>query len=261
MDLEHVVFRVDEAVATIAFDRPGAANAIDLAVARDLMYASIRCDEDPDIRAVIVTGEGRFFSAGGDLASFSGAADVGSLLEELTTYLHAAISRLSRMNAPVIAAVNGVAAGAGLAVVAACDIAIAAESASFVSAYTAAALSPDGSSTYFLPRLVGMRRAMELMLTNRRLRAVEAVEWGLVNRVVADDDLETEARDLAATLAAGAPLAQGAVKEMLHSSFASSLETQMELESRTIARLAQTHDGSEGIAAFLEKRPPVFTGR
>ena len=261
MDLEHVVFRVDESVATIAFDRPGAANAIDLAVARDLMHASIRCDEDPDIRAVIVTGVGRFFSAGGDLASFSGAADVGSLLEELTTYLHAAISRLSRMNAPVIAAVNGVAAGAGLAVVAACDVAIAAESASFVSAYTAAALSPDGSSTYFLPRLVGMRRAMELMLTNRRLRAVEAVEWGLVNRVVRDDDLEAEAHDLARTLAAGAPLAQGAVKEMLHSSFASSLEAQMELESRTIARLAETRDGSEGIAAFLEKRPAVFTGR
>ena len=257
-----VLFDVVDGVGAVTFNRPDEANAMDLDVMRELMHIAIECDEDPTIRCVVITGNGRFFSAGGDMAEFERAGDdAGALIKEMTTYYHAAISRFSRMDAPAVAAVNGMAAGAGFSLVAACDMAIAAESARFTSAYTAASLSPDGSSTYFVPRLVGMRRAMELILTNRRLSAAEALEWGLINRVVPDETLMEEAMDLARQLAHGASLAFGRVKSLLHDSFANTLETQMELEARSIAGLTHTHDGREGVRAFKEKRPPEFQGR
>ncbi len=258
---DRISFDVTDAVATVTFDRPDDANAMDLPLMIELMHAAIRCDEDPAIRAVVVTGKGRFFSAGGDLAGFAEAGEgAGMLLKEMTTYFHAAISRFSRMDPPIIAAVNGTAAGAGMSFVAACDLAVAAESAMFTSAYTAASLTPDGSSTYFVPRLVGMRRAMELMLTNRRLSAAEALDWGLVNQVVPDGELMDTAYGIAARLAQGGTLAYGAVKRLLHETFAGSLETQMELEARSIAAMSHTRDGREGVAAFLEKRRPEFRG-
>ena len=175
-------------------------------------------------------------------------------------YFHAAVSRFSRMDAPLIAAVNGMAAGAGFSLAAACDLSVAAESARFASQYTAASLSPDGSSTYFVPRLVGTRRAMELMLTNRRLSAAEALEWGLINAVVPDDELKAHVGELAQTLARGATLAFGSVKRLLHDSLSATLETQMETEAREIASLTKSRDGREGVRAFLEKRAPEFIG-
>lgn len=262
MTEEKVLFDVVDGVGAVTFNRPDQANAMDLEVMQRLMHISIECDEDPAIRAVIITGTGPFFSAGGDLASFQEAGDgAGALILEMTTHYHAAISRFSRMNAPVVAAVNGMAAGAGFSLVSACDLAIAAESSRYTSAYTAAALTPDGSSTYFVPRLVGTRRAMELMLTNRRLSAAEALEWGLVNKVVPDADLMGESMELARQLAHGPSVAYGQVKALLHNSFSGTLETQMELESRAIAAMTHTHDGVEGVAAFSEKRPPVYEGR
>lgn len=256
---DKLLFEMRGAVALLTFNRPDKANAMDLEFMQDLMRAAIRCDEDRAVRAVVVTGNGRFFSAGGDLSAFAEAEDVGQLLKEMTTYFHAAISRFARMNPPLIAAVNGPAAGAGFSFAAASDLVIAAESAKFVSAYTAANNSPDGSSTFFVPRLVGMRRAMELMLTNRTLSAAEALEWGLINRVVADDELMDAALELAEELAAGATLSFGAVKRLLQESFSDTLETQMEREARSIAELAQTNDGVEGRTAFFEKRKPNFT--
>jgi 2-(1,2-epoxy-1,2-dihydrophenyl)acetyl-CoA isomerase len=262
VDYDRIIFDLTEGVATITFNRPDSAHSMDLAFMQQLMHVAIRCDEDPGVRAVVITGSGRFFSAGGDLASFAEAGEsAGALLKEMTTYFHAAISRFSRMDAPIVAAVNGVAAGAGFSLASACDIAIAAESAMFTSAYTAASLTPDGSSTYFVPRLVGMRRAMELMLTNRRLSAAEALEWGLITRVVPDDELFESATAAARDLAKGATLAYGAVKRMLHDSFSGTLETQMELEARMIASMSHTADGREGITAFFEKRKPNFVGR
>jgi 2-(1,2-epoxy-1,2-dihydrophenyl)acetyl-CoA isomerase len=259
VDFETILFEVDSGVATVTFNRPDHAHAMDLSVMRDLMHAAIRCDEDAGIRAVVVTGTGKFFSAGGDLAAFGDAGEsAGALLKEMTTYFHATISRFSRMNAPIIAAVNGTAAGAGFSLVASCDLAIAAESAMFTSAYTAASLTPDGSSTYFVPRLIGMRRAMELMLTNRRLTAAEALDWGLINQVVPDDALMDTVVAAADRLAVGGTLAFGAVKRMLHESFSATLETQMEMEARSIAAMSHTHDGREGIEAFLNRRKPHF---
>lgn len=259
---EKVLFDVEGGVGVITFNRPEQANAMDLDVMRRLMELAVECDENSEIRAVVVTGNGSFFSAGGDIAGFEAAADrAGALIKEMTAYFHAAVSRFSRMDAPIIAAVNGMAAGAGFSFVAACDMAIAADTARFVSAYTAASLSPDGSSTYFVPRLIGMRRTMELMLTNRRLSADEALAWGLINEVVPDGDLAARSKELAGQLAGGATLAFGKVKELLHSSLAGTLETQMELEARAIAGLTHTQDGREGIAAFIAKRRPKFEGR
>ena len=260
MTFESILFDVADDVATITFNRPDQGNSMDLTVMRDLMHASIRCDEDPAIRAAIVTGSGRFFSAGGDLDSFGSTDDPASLIKEMTVYFHAAVSRFSRMDAPLIAAINGMAAGAGFSLAAACDLSVAAESARFVSQYTAASLSPDGSSTYFVPRLVGTRRAMELMVTNRRLSAAEALEWGLINAVVPDDELNAHVGELAQTLARGATLAFGSVKRLLHDSLSATLETQMEMEAREIASLTKSRDGREGVRAFLEKRTPEFTG-
>ncbi|MFQ5755390.1 MAG: enoyl-CoA hydratase/isomerase family protein [Acidiferrobacterales bacterium] len=262
MTYEQIIFDVQDRVASITLNRPNAANSINLELARELMDAAIRCDADPGIRTVLLMGAGdKMFSAGGDLKSFAAyGTEIAFTLKEITTYLHSAISHFARMDAPLIVAVNGVAAGAGMSLAVAGDMVLAAESAKFTMAYTAAALSPDGSATYFVPRLIGLRRAQELMLTNRALSAREAMEWGLVTNVIADAKLLSEAEVLARSLADGPTLALGAVKQLLNESFSGSLETQMELEARTIARMAKTRDSREGISAFVGKRPPRFTG-
>lgn len=262
MSYDNLLFDVRDGVARITLDRPDAYNAIDLALCNELMSAAIRCDEDPEIRAAILTGSGSVFSVGGDLPSFVKAGDgFASLTKQMTVGLHAAVSRFARMDAPLIAAVNGVAAGGGLGLVCCADIAIAAESARFSSSYTKNALSPDTSTTYFLPRLVGWRRAQDLILTNRVLSAAEAHEWCLVTRVVPDAELAEAAGTLASELAKGATRAYGSAKELLLGSASETLETQMELEARGIAAMARTEDVREGVAAFLDKRPPVYRGR
>lgn len=251
----------DGGVARLTLHRPDAANAIDLALGRALMEETLRLDEDPSVRAVLLTGAGRMFCAGGDLRAFADAGDrVPALLKELTTYLHAALSRLARMRAPVIAAVQGPAAGAGMSLACAADLVLAGDRATFTMAYTRAGLTPDGSSTWVLPRVVGVRRTLELMLTNRTLSAAEAAEWGLVSRVVPSDDLPGEAERLARSLAEGPTEAFGATKKLLLLSASQAFEAQMELEARAIADAARTADGREGIAAFLAKRAPAFRG-
>ena len=262
MAYQNLTLERHDGVATLTLNRPTAANSIDLPLARELMEAAIVCDDDPETRAVIITGAGAMFCAGGDLRSFGEAGmGISSRLKELTAHLHAAISHLVRMDAPVIAAVNGMAAGAGFSLAVAADLTIASDTAGFVMAYTHAGLVPDGSSTYFLPRRIGDRRARELMLTNRRLSAVEALAWGVVNQVVSADELMPAATKLARTLAQGPTRTFGATKALLNGSFDNGLETQMELEARAIAAMSITPDGQEGIHAFLEKRKPKFSGR
>jgi 2-(1,2-epoxy-1,2-dihydrophenyl)acetyl-CoA isomerase len=261
MDYTAIRYEVKDQVARITLNRPEAGNAIDLAMGRELMHAAIRASEDRGVRAVLVTGAGRMFCAGGDLKGFAAQADeLGAHVKELAGMLHLAISRLVRMDPPLLVAVNGAAGGGGLSFVLAADLVLAAESAKFTMAYTRAGLSPDGGSTYFLPRIIGVRRALELALTNCVLSAREAYEWGLVTRVVADGALASEAETLAQELARGATQAFGAAKRLLHHSFAESLETQMELEAQAIAAQARGRDASEGIAAFIAKRTPRFDG-
>lgn len=262
MSYETITFDVTDNIATITLDRPGRLNALDSVMAKELLQIAIQCDENPDIRAAILTGAGdKAFCSGGDLISFNEKGDeMPAHLKEVTVYFHGAITRFSRMDAPLIGAINGVAAGAGLSMAAFSDLAIAREGARFVSAYTAAGLTPDGSSTYFLPRLIGTRRYMELALMNRSLSAEEAKEWGIVNEVVQSDQLMSTAREWAKKLALGPTLAFGRVKGMIHNTFHDSLEGQMELETRMIAASAHTVDGSKGINSFVNKKVPKFLG-
>jgi 2-(1,2-epoxy-1,2-dihydrophenyl)acetyl-CoA isomerase len=261
MAYETLIFDVADKIATITLNRPDAANAMNPLMARELSDAAIRCDDAADIRAVVIRATGKMFCAGGDLGHFADAGDgVSALMKEMAGDLHMGISRLTRMNAPVIAAVNGTAAGAGFSLAVAADMVIAVDTAKFVMAYTNAGLSPDGSSSYFLPRRIGDRRARELMLTNRVLSAGEALEWGVINQVVSEDALEEEVSKLASKFAAGPTLAFGQVKSLLNASFDNGLETQMELETRGISDMSKTDDGKEGIQAFLAKRKPEFKG-
>ncbi len=261
MDYKTLLFDVRDHVAHITLNRPDAANSINEEMGKDLMQASLRCDEDPDIRAVLISGAGKIFSGGGDLKTFSAKGDqLPYFVKEITTYLHAAMSRFTRMDAPVVAAVHGAVAGAGLSIAIACDMVIAAETTRFMVAYTRAGLVPDGSSTYFLPRIVGLKRALELTLTNRMLSAQEALQWGLITRVVPDNELLAQAMALAVQLASGPTRAYGLSKRLLHSGWTETLETQMENESQAIANSARTRDAREGITAFLEKRSPQYKG-
>ncbi|HKJ52132.1 MAG TPA: enoyl-CoA hydratase-related protein [Gammaproteobacteria bacterium] len=258
-DFEHLEFEKQGATARIMLNRPAAANGMNAGLNRELKQAAQACDRDPEIKVVVLGGHGRFFSAGGDIREMlAHGDDIGPALKALADDLHAAISIFARMQAVLIVAVNGVAAGGGFSLALVGDLVLAAESASFTMAYTKAGLCPDGSSTWMLPRLVGLRRAQELMLTNRRLSAAEAAEIGLVTRVVPDAELQDEVDRLAADLAAGPRLSHAYVKKLLLAGAANDLESQMELEAELLSTCAASRDGREGIRAFVDKRAPEF---
>jgi 2-(1,2-epoxy-1,2-dihydrophenyl)acetyl-CoA isomerase len=257
---EAVALEVNAGIARLTLNRPQSGNAINRELCSDLRAHAESLLELGDIRAVVLTGNGPRFCVGGDLAYFEELDDLEAALLALARDFHAAIDALRRLDAPVIAGVRGSAAGGGLSLVCACDLAIAAESARFTMAYTAAGLSPDGGATWFLPRIVGWRIATELMLTNRILSAVEAAQLGIVNSVVADGALEDELDSLSTRIASGATGAYGTVKRLLRSSAVSTLEDQLEAEARAIAANAASVDGREGVGAFLEKRRPSFGG-
>ncbi|MEP6343790.1 MAG: enoyl-CoA hydratase-related protein [Maricaulaceae bacterium] len=252
-------FKIVDRVAVISLNRPEAANGINKLLASELTYVAKQCDNDSAVKAILLTGKGRFFSAGGDIKEMASyGADLGAKIKDLADDLHTAISTFSRMRAPVVVAVNGMAAGAGFSLSITGDIVLASDKASFMMAYTKSGLSPDGSASYFLPRLVGLRRAQDLMLTNKKLSAQQALEWGLITEVVEDDKLMERAMEVAKTLADGSVNANSAVKKLLLQSFNNSLETQMEIEGRAISKCARSNDGREGIAAFIAKRKPIF---
>ena len=258
-EYELLEFQVDCGIATITLNRPDAANAFNLTLATELNHAANRCRQDPGVRVVVLGANGKLFSAGGDLSVMAEAGDqVDAALVQLTDQLHSAFSILMRMRAPLIVAVNGAAAGIGLSLALIGDITIASEKSSFTLAYTAAGLSPDGAATYLLPKIIGIKRAREMMITNRRLTAAEAMEWGMVNQVVAPDALPDETLALAESIAQGPTNAFGSVKSLLLSGFHESLESQMRLEVEEIIQNAMGKDGREGIDAFLHKRQPRF---
>jgi 2-(1,2-epoxy-1,2-dihydrophenyl)acetyl-CoA isomerase len=244
-------------IARITLNRPDAANGMNNTMTRELADAARRCDTAAT-KVVILTGSGRFFCAGGDLKSFATEPSRGLHIKGVADDLHRAISTFARMDAVLITAVNGTAAGAGFSIAVTGDLVIAAESASFTMAYTRVGLSPDGSSSYFLPRLIGITKTKELMLTNRTLSAQEASQWGLVTEVVPDDELASRADQLAAQMAATASGSNGGIKALMMATFKNGLEEQMELEGRTIAERAESADGKEGVDAFLAKRKAEF---
>ena len=247
-------------VARITLNRPEAGNALDLELATALREAAEGL-RGSDVGAVILTGAGGAFCVGGDLNHMREADAVGDAVLRLATQFHAVLGAFGALDAPVISAVRGAAAGGGMSLAIAADIVLAAESARFTMAYTAIGFSPDGGSSWTLPRLVGARRAAELMLLNEPLPAAAARGLGLVTRVVPDDALEAEAAALARRLADGPTGAYGAVKRLLRESATRGFAEQMDEEARTIAALAAAPDGREGVAAFLEKRTLAFGGR
>lgn len=258
MSYEHLSLDINDNIAHITIKRI----AMHLPFMKELLDIALTCDENRDIRVIVISSDQKLFCAGGDLAYFAeSGGNIGSALKELTVYLHSAISIFNRMDKPTIAAVHSMAAGAGMSFAAQCDFVIAGEKAGFMGSYTAAGLSPDGSSSYFLPRLIGDRRAKEMLITNRKVSAQEALDWGLVNQVVeAGKELET-AMALAKQLTQGATAAFGSVKQLIAASSTESLESQMALEAELIAANAEGIDGQEGINAFLEKRQANFQGK
>ena len=262
MQYTTLLFDIRDGVAQITLNRPEASNSMNLDMTNELMHAAMHCSRDPMVRAVMISGSGKTFCPGGDIKAFAAQGEnLPHYLKEMTTYLHAAVSLLARTDAPVVMAVKGAAAGAGMSLTCGGDIVIAAESARFVMAYSRVGLPPDGGSSYFLPRIVGLKRALELALTNRELSAQEALDLGIVTQVVADTEVLSRAGAVAAQLAAGPTKALGATKRLMHSGWSETLETQMEQESWGIADMACTLDAQEGIAAFLGKRSPEFNGQ
>jgi len=261
MKFNTMTYEVTDGVAVVTFNRPDNANALNLEMGTEFFEAAIQAENDPTVRAVLITATGKMFCAGGDLGEFYGMGEeMPAHLCKTATGLHNAISRFSSMDAPVVIAINGTAAGAGFSLSLAGDYAFAAEGAKFTMAYTAAGLVPDGSSTYFLAKHVGLRRAKELALTNRVLTAQEAMDWGMINKVVPSDALMEEAMGLAKKFAQGPTKSFGVTKRMLQRGITETLETQMELETRSISAASSRSDGKEGVGAFVNKRKPDFKG-
>lgn len=256
-----LLLQVEGSVARLTLNRPESGNAIDLPLARALAEAALRCETDAAIRCVVLSGAGRLFCAGGDLDLFLGAGDgIPRLLRELAGTLHIAVSRLARMHKPLLVLVNGPAAGAGLSLALCGDVVLAARSAHFTAAYGAIGLTPDGGMSWWLPRLVGLRKAQEIILTNRRIAAAEAEAIGLVTRLVDDEALAAEGAETAARLAAAPIRALGVARSLLLASFSNSLETHLEQEAGAISAAGADPESREGISAFRAKRKPNFEG-
>ena len=252
-----------DGVARLTFNRPEASNGMDVPLLRALYDAIMRCHGEPRVRVVILSGNGPNFCAGGDVKTFASKGEqLPDYLREATSWLQISASGLMRLGPPVIAPVHGFAAGGGgFGLVCAADLVIAAESAKFLPGATRVGMAPDAGTTVTLPRLVGLRRAMEILLTNPTLTAADARDLGIVTRVVPGGDLTAEADALARELAAGAPLALAETKRLLWEGVGRSVESCLPDEARTVSALSGTADSREGLDAVIHRRPPRFQGR
>ncbi|MBI3373697.1 MAG: enoyl-CoA hydratase/isomerase family protein [Betaproteobacteria bacterium] len=252
-----------QGVAHIRLNRAESSNGMNVELLRALHDTVMRCHSEPRVRVVILSGEGKNFCGGGDVRDFASKGEgLPYYLRQATAYLQIAASALMRLNAPVIASVHGVAAGGGgLGLVCASDVVVATASAKFLAGATRVGMAPDAGVSVSLARIVGLRRAMEILLTNRVVGAQEALTLGLVNRVVPDDELASASLAFAQELAAGAPLALAATKRMLWNGVGLSVEAALPEEARTVSELSGSADAREGLAAVIERRPAKFTGR
>jgi 2-(1,2-epoxy-1,2-dihydrophenyl)acetyl-CoA isomerase len=246
-----------DGVATITLNRPDKLNSFTAALHRELAAALDQAARDEAVRALLLTGAGRAFCAGQDLSELD-MPTVGDTIERLYNRL---VRRLRDLPKPIVAAVNGVAAGAGANLALACDIVLAARSASFIQAFSKIGLVPDTGGTYFLPRLVGSARALALAMTGEPVSGEQAAAWGMIWRAVDDAQLMDEARALARRLATQATKGLGLTKQALNRSLANDLDAQLAVERDLQIAASRTEDCREGIAAFLAKRPPAFSGR
>lgn len=261
-EYETLVVEEKDGVAWIRMNRPDDLNALNMTMARELCRVTTRCTTEKSIRAVVLTGSGKGFSAGGDVKGMhrtlqeEGRADL--FLRELALHLHSFVSEIVRMPKPVVAAVNGIAAGAGFSMSLACDLCLAVEGARFVLAYTNIGLTPDGGSTYFLSRILGIRKAMEIVYLNEPLSAREALGLGIVNKVFPEEDFEQGVLSVAQQLARGPMETYGRAKKIVRLGLSETLESQMENERQGIADRSLAPEFREGVAAFVEKRKPDF---
>ena len=260
MELETVLLEQVEGIAFIRMNRPKEMNTLNFQLTRDLLKALEACWDDDGTKAVVVTGSGKAFCAGGDVAAFQSASDIGDATRQMTKDFDPLVSGIRRMGKPVIAMINGVCMGAGLSVAAACDLRICAATAVFRQAYTSVGLTPDGAWNLHVPLLIGFGRASELLFADPMIDARRALEIGLVTEVVDDAELENATRKRAQRLAAGPLKAYAIAKDNLNRAMLAVLENQLEQERLGIMHAARTADAREGITAILEKRKPVFRG-
>ena len=259
MSYESIIFSSADRIARIVLNRPDRLNSFTRAMHAELRDALANLGE---VRVLILTGAGRGFCAGQDLNDRAVApgesVDLGETVDECWNPL---IRKLATLPQPVIARINGVAAGAGANIALACDLVIAGKSAKFIQSFSALGLIPDSGGSWHLPRLVGQARALGLGLTGQPISADQAAEWGMIWKSVEDDQLDTEVDSLAAKLAALPPLGLAAIKQIIRSSWSRSLDQELNLQRDEMRRLGFTSDYREGVAAFLEKREPKFTGK
>lgn len=249
------------AVATVTLNRPKVLNALDLTMAQAFRGAVLELEQDAAVRCVVIRGAGRGFMAGGDVAGFHRDLDhIETVAGELIEVFHEAVKAVARMPKPVVASLQGPVAGAGLSLALNTDLAIAADTAMFTLAYSAIGTSPDGGSTFHLPRIVGIRRAMEIALLAERFDAARALDLGLVNRVVAEADLAEATWTLAERLAAGPTRAFAATKTLIRNSFETDLATQLDAERTAFVASTATRDFAAGVVAFTSKSKPDFRG-
>lgn len=258
-DTSPVLLRQQDGIATLTLNRPEALNAINVAVADAFLAQCQVLARDDSVRVVVIRGEGKAFGVGGDLATLQ--TDSVNSADALISRLHESVLILAKLNAPVIASLHGVVAGGSLSLSSACDLAIAAEGTRFNLAYANVAASCDVSGSWSLPRLVGLRNAMQIALLADTFDAQEALRLGLVNRVVPAERLDAEVHALAQRLAAGPTQAYGRLKRLMRQSFETSLADQLDAERTNFMASAQTQDFQEALSAFFEKRKPAFQGR
>jgi 2-(1,2-epoxy-1,2-dihydrophenyl)acetyl-CoA isomerase len=256
-----IILTVDVGVAVLRLNRPAVLNAFDAPMAEAFLARIEDIAARDDVRAILIKGEGRGFCAGGDVAQFTGGGDPEAAIEAIIQPLHAGLRLLDSLKQPSVACLHGAVAGAGFSLALACDLAIAAENAKFTLAYARIGATPDGSGTFHLPRLVGMRKAKELALLAETIEAAEVLRLGLVNWVVPADTVEAEAMALARRLANGPTQAYGRIKSLLAASGGNTLAEQLEAERQAFRASTHTADFREGVTAFLEKRIASFTGR
>ena len=262
---DHLIVTRDDAIVTLTMNRPKVMNALSLEMRAAMFDAIDEIEYDDTVRCVILKGAGGNFMAGGDIKNFSEIAKTppaerAAYFERRIHALHPMLFSLQRMKKPVIASVEGAAAGAGMSFMMACDLAIATTDSVYRYAYSAIGASPDGSGSYSLPRLIGTRRALELAILADKIDAETAHRYGLVNFLVAPDKIEEETNKLAQRLANGPTVSYGNIKELMYASHANSFETQLAMEARNFAQCVATDDWVEGVNAFLEKRKPNFRG-